>query len=73
IAVAQQVEPHGLQIRSDRKLLRQVLSNLIENSVKYTLGGSIGVSITLVDAPAGQQVKIAVRDTGTGIAKPHLS
>ena len=63
IAIAQQVEPHDLTIRSDRKLLRQVLSNLIENSVKYTLGGSIDVSITLADAPAGQQLKIAVRDT----------
>ncbi|KFL52309.1 histidine kinase [Burkholderia pyrrocinia] len=73
IAVTQQVEPHDLAIRSDRKLLRQVLSNLIENSVKYTLGGSIKVSITLADAPAGRQLKLAVRDTGTGIAKPHLS
>ena len=35
IAIAQQVEPHDLTIRSDRKLLRQVLSNLIENSVKH--------------------------------------
>ncbi|MCA7949382.1 hybrid sensor histidine kinase/response regulator AtsR [Burkholderia seminalis] len=73
ITVEQRIEPPGLAIRSDRKLLRQVLSNLIENSVKYTLGGSINVSITLTDTQAGQQVKIAVRDTGTGIAKQHLS
>ncbi|AOI96133.1 hybrid sensor histidine kinase/response regulator AtsR [Burkholderia sp. LA-2-3-30-S1-D2] len=73
IAVAQRVEPHDLAIRSDRKLLRQVLSNLIENSVKYTVGGSIDVSIMLVDAPAGRQLKLAVRDTGAGIAKQHLS
>ncbi|OXI31277.1 hybrid sensor histidine kinase/response regulator [Burkholderia sp. AU16741] len=73
ITVTQRVEPPGLAIRSDRKLLRQVLSNLIENSVKYTTGGSITVAITLADAPAGQQVKIAVRDTGAGIAKQHLS
>lgn len=73
IAVAQRVEPHDLAIRSDRKLLRQVLSNLIENSVKYTVDGSIDVSIMLVDAPAGRQLKLAVRDTGAGIAKQHLS
>ncbi|MCU9952971.1 hybrid sensor histidine kinase/response regulator AtsR [Burkholderia sp. BKH01] len=73
IAVTQQVAPHDLAIRSDRKLLRQVLSNLIENSVKYTLGGSIKVSIALADAPAGKQLKLAVRDTGAGIAKQHLS
>ncbi len=73
ITVTQHVEPAGLAICSDRKLLRQVLSNLIENSVKYTTGGSITVAITLADAPAGQQVRIAVRDTGAGIAKQHLS
>ncbi|AOJ77516.1 hybrid sensor histidine kinase/response regulator AtsR [Burkholderia ubonensis] len=73
IAVTQRVEPHDLAIRSDRKLLRQVLSNLIENSVKYTVGGSVDVSVTLVDAPAGRQLKLVVRDTGAGIAKPHLS
>ncbi|AOI75045.1 hybrid sensor histidine kinase/response regulator AtsR [Burkholderia sp. NRF60-BP8] len=72
IAVTQLVEPPGLAIRSDRKLLRQVLSNLIENSVKYTVGGSITVAITLADAQAGQQLRIAVRDTGAGIAKQHL-
>ncbi|KVC50183.1 hybrid sensor histidine kinase/response regulator AtsR [Burkholderia diffusa] len=73
IAVAQRVEPRDLAIRSDRKLLRQVLSNLIENSVKYTVDGSIDVSIMLVEAPAGRQLKFAVRDTGAGIAKQHLS
>ncbi|WP_175691288.1 hybrid sensor histidine kinase/response regulator AtsR [Burkholderia anthina] len=72
IEVVQQVEPHDLAIRSDRKLLRQVLSNLIENSVKYTLDGSVHVSIALADAPAGRQLKLAVRDTGAGIAKQHL-
>ncbi len=72
IEVEQQVEPHDLAIRSDRKLLRQVLSNLIENSVKYTLDGSVHVSIALADAPAGRQLKLAVRDTGAGIAKQHL-
>jgi len=73
IDVAQRVEPHDLAIRSDRKLLRQVLSNLIENSVKYTTDGALDISIMLVDAPAGRELKLVVRDTGAGIAKQHLS
>ncbi|WP_269502052.1 hybrid sensor histidine kinase/response regulator AtsR [Burkholderia sp. IMCC1007] len=72
IEVVQQVAPHELAIRSDRKLLRQVLSNLIENSVKYTVDGTVHVSIALADAPAGRQLKLVVRDTGAGIAKQHL-
>ncbi|KWF17293.1 hybrid sensor histidine kinase/response regulator AtsR [Burkholderia pseudomultivorans] len=73
IAVTSHVAPYDLAIRSDRKLLRQVLANLIENAVKYTRGGTVAVSIALADAPAGRQLKIAVRDTGVGIAKQHLS
>ncbi|MCM2495630.1 hybrid sensor histidine kinase/response regulator AtsR [Burkholderia glumae] len=71
ITITRRIEPAGLAIRSDRTLLRQVLSNLIENAVKYTLGGSIEVAVTLEDA-RGQQARIAVRDTGAGIAKQHL-
>ncbi|AOK18618.1 hybrid sensor histidine kinase/response regulator [Burkholderia cepacia] len=73
IHASQHVDPPGLAVRSDRKLLRQVLSNLIENSVKYTNGGTIDVSATLLDAPAGPKLRVAVRDTGAGIAKQHLS
>ncbi|TCW83023.1 hybrid sensor histidine kinase/response regulator [Burkholderia sp. SRS-46] len=72
IAVSQRVDPPGLAIRSDRKLLQQVLSNLVENSVKYTNGGTIAVAATLVDTADGAQLEISVRDTGAGIAKPHL-
>ncbi|MDR8728500.1 hybrid sensor histidine kinase/response regulator AtsR [Burkholderia pseudomultivorans] len=73
IAVTSHVAPYDLAIRSDRKLLRQILANLIENAVKYTRGGTVAISISLADAPAGRQLKIAVRDTGVGIAKQHLS
>ncbi|KWA40993.1 hybrid sensor histidine kinase/response regulator [Burkholderia multivorans] len=73
LALSSHVAPADLAVRSDRKLLRQVLANLVENAVKYTHRGSIAVSITRADAPAGPQLRIAVRDTGVGIAKAHLS
>ncbi|MBU9289560.1 hybrid sensor histidine kinase/response regulator AtsR [Burkholderia multivorans] len=73
LALSSHVAPTDLAVRSDRKLLRQVLANLVENAVKYTNRGSIAVSVTRADAPAGPQLRIAVRDTGVGIAKAHLS
>lgn len=51
--------------------LREVMSNLIENAIKYTKEGGVTVDIITTD----QKATISVRDTGIGIARediPHL-
>ncbi len=53
-------------IRADAALLERALINLVENAIKYTEPGG-QVSIT-VRPSEGEQVAIAVRDTGTGIS-----
>ena len=55
-------------VRGDPTRLRQVLTNLIGNAIKFTPRGEVVVSIT----PAGEvadrvQIRFAVRDTGIGI------
>lgn len=55
----------------DPNRLREVIQNLIDNAVKYTMEGSITVSIT----GDSSVVQIQVRDTGSGIPEediPHL-
>ncbi len=55
----------------DNDHLREVLSNLVENAIKYTLKGNISVDIT-GDA---EKVLLSVHDTGLGIPPediPHL-
>jgi two-component system phosphate regulon sensor histidine kinase PhoR len=50
--------------------IRQVLVNLIDNAIKYTEeAGSI--TVTIREAP-GQVLRVAVKDTGIGIAEEHL-
>lgn len=53
-------------VRSDARLLRRILQNLVSNAIRYTASGQVRVS---TDCPAPGQVRISVADTGPGI--PH--
>ena len=53
--------------------LRQVLTNLMGNAVKFTAKGHVLVRIVGIETEAGsQQLHITVEDTGIGIAAEHL-
>ena len=53
--------------------LRQVLTNLIGNAVKFTERGHVLVRVVgLEDTPGRQQVHVTVEDTGIGIAPENL-
>ena len=57
-------------VMGDRTRLRQLLLNLITNAIKYTpRGGHVELSVT---RRAGDEIAIAVRDTGIGIAATDL-
>jgi two-component system NtrC family sensor kinase len=59
-----------ITLRVDARLLTQALLNLLANAVKFTPpGGRVTVVVT---APPGQDVTIAVADTGIGIPEDRL-
>jgi signal transduction histidine kinase len=55
--------PCSLSVRSDRRLVRRVLQNLVSNALKYTTGGRVLVGCRR----RGDSLAIEVHDTGPGI------
>jgi signal transduction histidine kinase len=59
-------------IRTDPERVRQILTNLLSNSVKFTDSGSIRINVESVETGG---IQISVEDTGIGfdtVAFPHV-
>ncbi len=57
------------QVKIDPEKIRQVIMNLIDNSIKYTKRGHITIKLEL----AGKKVRFIVADTGMGISSEDLA
>lgn len=56
--------------KSDEYRLRQVLLNLVSNSIKFTEHGAVTIKAALVKSESNQErVRLSVNDTGIGISK----
>ena len=64
-----EVAPGAETLCADPDALRQILTNLIENSLRHTPAGG---RITCLARREGDGTAVAVRDAGTGIAREHL-
>ncbi len=70
LRVTLQLDPAvRLPVRGDPVRLRQVLSNLIGNAIKFTARGSVELRVRrLGETPAQHLLRLEVRDTGIGIS-----
>lgn len=66
---ASTVSPAGLEINADESKLRQVIQNLIENSIKYTDHGYVKVKLE----QQNDSIRLSVQDSGRGISEEHQS
>lgn len=58
-----------LVVEGDSMRLRQILTNLVANAIKYTAVGTVTVRVTDgYDAAIGAAASVSVRDTGPGIS-----
>jgi two-component system, sensor histidine kinase len=58
----------NIQLQTDKKLLEEIIDNLINNAIKFTPSGSITVSLQ----KKHNQVVITISDTGIGIPEDKL-
>lgn len=56
-------------VTADSGKIRQVIGNVIDNSIKYTQQGAVTVSL---ERRGNEAIRIAVKDTGIGISPENL-
>ena len=69
IALTMEPPPAGTEAFCDSEAVHQIVTNLLDNALKYTPeGGSVAIGAR----PAGERVIVYVRDTGIGIPKEDV-
>jgi heavy metal sensor kinase len=62
--------PETFPLVGDAQMIKRILSNLLDNAIKYTpSGGSVEVALSEKD---GTEAAVTVQDTGTGIPREDL-
>ncbi|MCE1189725.1 MAG: PAS domain S-box protein [Ignavibacteria bacterium] len=66
-----------IEVHSDERMMRQVVTNLVNNAIKYTLQGTVTVTLEFVawnrETRTEAHCLIHVKDTGIGIPEEKLS
>ncbi|KQS56550.1 hypothetical protein ASG17_06220 [Brevundimonas sp. Leaf363] len=60
-------------IRGDIVRVKQVLTNLISNAVKFTSHGLVSLTVERIEAAEGATLRFAVQDTGIGFTEDQKS
>ncbi len=63
------VAPSAAMVEADLDAVRQVLTNLFDNSLRYTPDGG---QVTCLSRRADGGVAVSIRDNGAGITREHL-
>ncbi len=62
-----------LFLKSDERMLKVILDNLINNAIKFTKEGEITIEENIITKDEKEWISIKIQDTGIGITKENLS
>lgn len=72
VRLRMKAEP-GLMVTADKIRLQQVISNLLDNAIKYSRpGGEVSVEVSRKEEKERAGIEFAVRDAGIGISAADL-
>lgn len=63
--------PGPVWVKADKQRIRQVMTNLIQNALKY--GNDNGKVLVVLEEDGKRHIQISVRDDGPGIPPEHLN
>ena len=67
-----EINPVGdLMFPTDRRLLSQVVINLVNNAIKFTNAGQVTLSLSRLEVGGRKALLVTVSDTGPGIRPEH--
>lgn len=67
VTLRRQLPREGIAVNADPLRLRQVLSNLVSNALRFTPAGGVVTLAASLDGPRDDWVRLSVIDTGYGI------
>ncbi len=68
LTLSVEIPPEQLMVKADEGKVKEVIGNIIDNSLKYTKTGGITVSVGNIDGV----IRVSVADTGVGIPPETL-
>jgi PAS domain S-box-containing protein len=63
------IESETILAKLDKRLLHSIITNLVNNAIKYTHKGGVTIELSTINSSGGNYAMIRVADTGIGIAK----
>jgi signal transduction histidine kinase len=64
--------PQPLMLHTDRRILQQILMNLVNNAIRFTERGEVSIGLERSVAAGRQVVQFSVSDTGAGVPQDSL-